>query len=573
VVGVALGGLASPAAALPLTDVPAQADVSYLPSGGHGRIDLDFGASGVGDVNGDGFDDVALDAFFANRAGGGAVVALGGPRRMTIRVESDAGRVFEVRGAAVSGPAGDVNGDGVDDLLARDPEADQGRGAAYVIFGQRSADPTDVDVENLAARGVRITGAPGDRVGSSVTGAGDVNRDGLDDVAVTAITERGRGYAAIVFGSRTSAAVELSVLGGRGYRIDGLCAGYFRNSNAGTEDFDEGSLTASLARAGDLNRDGMQDLLIGLGREADELCPGRGGRVLVVYGKRDTQAISATRLGGRGIVMYGPEGTGTSVAGAGDVNGDRRPDVIVPTGRGAAVVFDLRAVRTVRLLRAPRRTLLVGGSGDSVDDTPVSSLGDVNGDGLADFGMGVHVLRGQRSKRDRTLRPLRGGGYAVRLTTSGAAGFAAGAVARAGDVNGDGRADVLVPPTSLGPSGTYVLWGLGPPLAEVGPFRSRVFADRRGRIRLRVLCPGNTAGLCRGRVHLSRRGATVLRRSFRAAAGSMTTVAGRLPYGLRRVLRRGGTAEVRAVAVARDARGLRGVSRRTLSLLAKASPP
>jgi hypothetical protein len=149
--------------------------------------------------------------------------------------------------------AGDVNGDGRDDVIIGAPAADNNvrtsSGSSYVVYGSQS--PATLDLNALgAAQGFRLDGAAASDVsGSSVAGAGDVNGDGRDDVIVAA-PRNGSGSSYVVYGSQSPGTVDLNALGAaQGFRIDGAAAG----DQSGT----------AVAGAGDVNGDGRGDVILG----------------------------------------------------------------------------------------------------------------------------------------------------------------------------------------------------------------------------------------------------------------------------------------------------------------------
>ena len=166
-------------------------------------------------------------------------------------------------GNSVSG-AGDINGDGIADVIIGAPKADpngDASGAAYVVFGSDQPLPHPLLLVNLNGNnGFAMAGAGADsRAGWSVSGAGDISNDGTDDIAIGAALadangqESGVGY--VVFGKKTAWAASISLAaldGNNGFRVNGV--------NAGDR------LGASVSRAGDFNFDGRDDLVIGAPR-------------------------------------------------------------------------------------------------------------------------------------------------------------------------------------------------------------------------------------------------------------------------------------------------------------------
>jgi hypothetical protein len=278
--------------------------------------------SSAGDVNGDGFDDLIIGAFKAGPKGadsGASYVVFGkagGTKVELSDVASGTGGGFVINGVATGdrsgwsvSSAGDVNGDGYDDLIVGGPEVNAGAGASYVVFGK--AGGTKVELSALGIGGFVINGASGGgAAGFSVSSAGDVNGDGLDDLIVGA--KRASGASYVVFGKTDDTSVNLSAIasgdGTKGFVINGAAAD------------DESGF--SVSSAGDVNGDGFDDLIVGAWLADPN--GSSSGASYVVYGGNFTGSVSQLGTTGNDILSGT---TGNDV-----IFGGRGNDVI--TGNG-----------------------------------------------------------------------------------------------------------------------------------------------------------------------------------------------------------------------------------------------
>jgi Ca2+-binding RTX toxin-like protein len=490
----------------------------------------------AGDLNGDGLEDLVVTApnagipttdensYYDSDRRGQAYVVFGTRNSTNSPFNLDSlngSNGFKVTGidatnqlgSAVS--VGDLNGDGLDDLVLGAPQAglkvsrynysySENNGEAYVIFGQKNGFNADFNLQSLnGSNGFTLKGIDAsDLLGTAITSAGDLNGDGIDDLAVSAIgggqpvTNRNgftksdrRGETYVVFGKKNGFDARINLFnlnGSNGFIVEGKDA--------------NDSLGGALSNAGDINGDGIDDLVIGASNAGNVLNSpfadgdsDRRGEIYVVFGSRNgfsSRFSVADRLTISGIKAE--DNLGTAVTSAGDLNGDGIDDLVLGAanasvngeytqsgqvyvlfGRqgGFGTQFDLKS------LNGKNGFSLAGiDAGDGLGNAV--SAGDFNGDGLDDLLVGastagqdgrgeVYVIFGNRNgfttQVDLANLSTNAGMKIAGISSDDLLGDA---VSSGGDINGDGADDLVVsaPGVDLGneytkEGTTYVIFG------------------------------------------------------------------------------------------------------------------
>ena len=382
---------------------------------GESDYDMVKNVSSAGDVNGDDIDDLIVGAENNGAVAGAAYVIYGtygnrGTLDLAALTYADGFKILgeaegDLLGRSLSS-AGDINGDGFDDVIVGAQLNDAGglnAGAAYVIYGTSSSTHSALNLRDLtASQGFKIQGeADEDRTGFKVSSAGDINGDGSDDIIVgTYNNDAGGkflGAAYVIYGT----------YGNRG-TLDPAALTYADGFKiVGESDYD--MLGKSLSSAGDINGDSIDDLLVGANGDDDGGVD--AGAAYVIYGvnsHRTGNLDLANLADSEGFKIVG-EGygdmAGGSVSDAGDINGDGIDDLIVGAfgnddggnWAGAAyVIYGVngnRGTLDLENLTAADGFKIVGESDYNMLGYSVSSAGDINGDSIDDLIVGVPSMQ------------------------------------------------------------------------------------------------------------------------------------------------------------------------------------
>ena len=451
-------------------------------------------SQGMADINGDGVSDLFLAkgreawVLFGHEelAGDLALDSLDGVQGFRIQG-------FDANISSVSG-GGDINGDGIQDLVIGSSgagpvaESDGGIGKAYIVYGSDVGFPADLDVQSLdGTNGFAAIGfvdqvdpfsSEVSGIGSGVSFLGDVNGDGVDDLAIGGVFQRGAFFfwgasVYVLYGSDEGFPSQLEIKGLGG------STGFVINHS-------RGDLSDLPASAGDFNGDGFTDIALGWS-------DGFRANGYLIYGGPDLpSSINLANLNpNRGFEIIGDrivigqewpthERVTINVAGLGDVNGDDFDDIVLaaPTASPSGV-FEAGSAHVIygsdNVSRTVETSQLDGTNGFSLLPKEKQNQFGTSVSGL-ESGDGRHaILIGQQSRADESgwllhLGQLDSAAEVVpqdfidyQATKFRGATF----LSPAGDLNQDGFQDILVGGRN---SSRIVLGRPGPssPIASAG---------------------------------------------------------------------------------------------------------
>ncbi len=406
--------------------------LAWSSEGNQTEAHLGFSVATAGDVNGDGYSDILVGAYKYNNAfsNDGRVYAYYSTSTTYPSTPSwtkNGTQLGEYFGYSVS-TAGDINGDGYSDVIIGSPLFENGQtdeGSVYVYRGSSSG--------LLASHNFYVEGKQtGGQLGISVSTAGDVNGD---------------GYADIIAGGNYLDSGQTDE--GKALLFLGTSAGV---SSSPVIEFEGNQASAgfgfSVATAGDVNGDGLSDVIVGAYKFDDPSTD--EGAAFVYYGSVNAMSqVPFLSLSGSTNV-----GLGVSVSTAGDVNGDGYADIII----GAPGYDNSQLnVGSAWVLNGSNTGIIIdydkgfveGNRAGSALGTSVSTAGDVNGDGFSDVIVGAPLYTNGQSNEGAVYIYLGSAAglitsYHIQLESDQENAQFGCSVSSAGDVNGDGFQDVII---------------------------------------------------------------------------------------------------------------------------------
>ena len=378
--------------------------------------------AGIGDLNGDGVQDIAVGAGFdeGTDANSGALyihfMNTDGTIDSTVKIDENTANgpgaasleASDNYGTAVT-TIGDLNGDGVQDLAVgaiTDEGTDLGSGAFYIHFMNTDGTiDSTVKIDENTVNGVTAASLDaGDAYGAAIANIGDLNGDGVQDLAVGAYFDEGTDSASgaiYIHFMNTDGTIDSTV------KIDENTANGPGAASLDGFDF----YGVSIANLNDLNGDGVQDLAVGA--FLDEGTDASSGALYIHFMNTDgtidsTVKIDENTANGPGAASLAASDLyGGSVANLGDLNGDGVQDIIVGApadegtdlGSGAFYLHYMNTDGTIDSTVKFDENTANGATAASLNASDqygsyIANIGDLNGDGIQDIAVGAYADEG-----------------------------------------------------------------------------------------------------------------------------------------------------------------------------------
>ncbi len=389
---------------------------------GKGGDYLGVSVSTAGDINNDGYADIIMGGYGQNTERGAVYVIYGAKRSLLSNIDLNyktldpATTGFMIKGKGTKAKlglsvsrAGDVNKDGYDDIVFSAPGGggNNGETAAYVIYGGEKSSFSNIDLSSTvldpATTGFSVIMPSGIvYFACSVSTAGDVDKDGYDDIIIGS-----NNIVYVIYGGEKSSLSNIVVTSSP--TITPATAGFWIFDNTAN------TLGSSVSTAGDIDKDGYDDIVFG-----DYFRSSNQGFAYVIYGK-ERSLISNINLGSQtldpsttGFTIKGYDANnnlGISVSAAGDINKDGYDDIIIGASKkdastGEAYVIYGREKSSFVNINLDSMTLDPATTGFTITGAfygdkfgySVSSAGDINKDGYVDFIIGANGKNGNRGQ-------------------------------------------------------------------------------------------------------------------------------------------------------------------------------
>ena len=365
-----------------------------------------FGSSiaNIGDLNGDGITDIAVGAYFDDA---------GGSNRGTIHImymnsDGTVSDTIEINNTVENGPdlsnsdrfglsianIGDLNNDGVTDIAVgapRDGTGGTNRGAVHIMFMNNNGTVSDtIEINSNTPNGPDLSNS--DNFGSSIANIGDLNNDGVTDIAVGAPRDG--------TGGTNRGAVHIMFMNNNGTVSDTIEI----NSNTpnGPVSSNNGYFGSSITNIGDLNNDGITDIAVGM---PDNVHDGNGtGSIHIMFMNNNgtvSDTIEINNTTANGPVLNMEDAFGSSIANIGDLNNDGVTDIAVGAQYDVASngFIDVGAIHIMLLNNNGTVSYTIEINDDTANGpvlsfsnefgSSIANIGDLNNDGISDIAVGA----------------------------------------------------------------------------------------------------------------------------------------------------------------------------------------